>query len=338
MSHIRNQTHLELKTNTDLLGWFWGIIRLNTLNKPFLTIKDILKDCEAFQCQSEKCHKHILATEQGLRTHFTSQHRIKDHRDWRPVFKKISIKTKLKDNNIQESQVPTNHTPDQASSSSNPAHLILRANTISPKHGILRPLSTDEAISETLRMREVTDQIPALRTLYIRKRALLLSQVQSGVNLPPLTAKNKKRLKFALKDLFRAEINPILKEMLPVTDDWESWLAFEGIYEDALDKIRNLILFTKGRDPKRLYGTRRINVPLQTAKERTSEAIALHQTTQQELRKIKIFLQKIVETDRQDQEVLQDHRNRVTEVNRRSSEWTMKIVPILNKIPPEKRQ
>jgi hypothetical protein len=79
-----------------------------------------------------------------------------------------------------------------------------------------------------------------------QKKSLLLSQVQSGVNLPPLTAKNKKSLKFALKDLFTAEIKPILKEMLPLTEDWESWLSFEGIYDDALEKIRNLILFTKG--------------------------------------------------------------------------------------------
>jgi hypothetical protein len=73
LSHIKNHAHLELKTNTDSLGWFWGIIRLNILNNPFLTIKDILKNCEAFQCQSEKCHKHVLATEQGLRNHFPTQ-------------------------------------------------------------------------------------------------------------------------------------------------------------------------------------------------------------------------------------------------------------------------
>jgi hypothetical protein len=56
-----------------------------------------------------------------------------------------------------------------------------------------------------------------------------------------------------LKELLKIEINPLLEKMMPTPEDWNSWLIFEGIYEDTLHKIRQLIVTLKGRDIKKLY-------------------------------------------------------------------------------------
>jgi hypothetical protein len=343
--HMKNPEHIRLKTSTDLLGWFWGIISLNTKNNSFLTIKDMLKECEAFQCQSNKCHRHILSTEQGIRSHFSTQHRNRDRVEWRAPYKKVIIKTIMpeseninvqvpRDHSNQETNQETNQEANREVNTSDPVQLFLSTRRRPHKQGILCPTHTQVTDSEAENIQEANDQLTTVRRLYIQKRANLLSLVQSGVNLPPLTMKDKRKLVFPLKDLFKSEINPLLEEMLPKSDDWDSWLAFEGVYEDALDKIRKLIIHVKGRDVRRLYGTRKINVPLQIAREKVTDEMIVHQTTQRQLRKIKMFLQEIAESAPNDE---QNHQSSEAETNRRLLEWTKKIVPLLNAIKPEKR-
>jgi hypothetical protein len=338
VQHMKNPEHIRLKTNTDIIGWFWGIIKLNTIDNPFLTIKDLLKESEAFQCQSNKCHKHILSTEQGIRSHFSTQHRSRDKVEWRASYKKIIIKTimsELENDNTQPSRDHPNQEVNPETNTSDPVQLFLNTRRRPCKKGILRPIDTQTSDSEAENTQEANDRLTTLRRIYIQKRSNLLTLVHSGVNLPPLTMKDKRKLRFPLKDLFEYEINPLLEEMLPKTDDWDSWLAFEGLYEDALDKVRKLIIHTTGRDVRRLYGTRTINVALQTAREKATDEMVIHQTSQRQLRKIKMFLHEIAESAPDDD---QNHHYSEAETNRRLLRWTNKIVPLLKAISPEKRR
>jgi hypothetical protein len=116
------------------------------------------------------------------------------------------------------------------------------------------------------------------------------------VNLPPLTTKNKKKLIFPLKDIFKSEINPLFEEMIPKFDDWDSCLAIEGIHEDVREKIRKLLVHIKGGDVRKLYRTWKINIPLNAAREKVTDELIMHQTSQHQLRKIKRFLYEIAES------------------------------------------
>jgi hypothetical protein len=60
-----------------------------------------------------------------------------------------------------------------------------------------------------------------------------------------------------LIDRFKNEFNPLLEEFQPARDNFDEWLAFEGAYEECLDRIRRHIMKTRDRDEKMLYGTRR---------------------------------------------------------------------------------
>jgi hypothetical protein len=303
--HMKNPEHIRLKINTDLLGWFWGIIKLNTTDNPLITIQDLLKECEAFQCQSNKCHKHILSTEQGIRSHFSSQHRIKDRVEWRASYKKIIIKTIMTEAENDNAQTAIDHQNQETNPETNPSdpvQLFLNTRRRPCKKGILRPIDTQTSDLETENTQEANDRLTTLRRIYIQKRSNLLTLVHSGVNLPPLTMKDKRKLRFPLKDLFKYEINPLLEEIIPKTDDWDSWLAFEGLYEDALDKVRKLIIHTTGRDVRRLYGIRKINVALQAAREKATDEVVTQQTSQRQLRKIKMFLHEIAESAPDDEQ------------------------------------
>jgi hypothetical protein len=59
--------------------------------------------------------------------------------------------------------------------------------------------------------------------------------------------------------MFRGEVNPILVEMMPRTDEHEEWVAFEGVYEEYMHRMREHILLAIGRGSNRLYGEQRPN-------------------------------------------------------------------------------
>jgi hypothetical protein len=63
-----------------------------------------------------------------------------------------------------------------------------------------------------------------------------------------------RRVKTGLKDLFKYEINPMTQKIIPEKDDWDGWLAFEGVYEESMHRIREHIIRAIGRNPQRLYG------------------------------------------------------------------------------------
>jgi hypothetical protein len=121
---------------------------------------------------------------------------------------------------------------------------------------------------------------------------------------------------------------------MPTPEDWNSWLVFEGIYEDALHKIRQVIVTFKGRDIKKLYETKTIYPKLQAAREEVTETLIQRQSAQIHLtQKSQIFLEEIRERETEEQ----DTRNEAA-VNRKVIEWTQKISQIFDRIPEETRR
>jgi hypothetical protein len=65
----------------------------------------------------------------------------------------------------------------------------------------------------------------------------------------------------------------MMERMMPETAEWEEWIAFEGAYEEAMHRIREHIIHAIRRDPKRIYGERRLNSDVQKAVEQSAEVM-----------------------------------------------------------------
>jgi hypothetical protein len=74
-------------------------------------------------------------------------------------------------------------------------------------------------------------------------------------------------------ELLKYEINPLLEGMMPKPNDWDSWVAFETIYEIALHKMREIITHIKTRNPDRIYWRRRLIPKLLQAREQEDESL-----------------------------------------------------------------
>jgi hypothetical protein len=129
-----------MKSNIDLLGWFWGITKSNIAVNPYTTIGDLLKRSEAYQCMADNCGR-IFSSEQGLRSHFTTKHNIEDSTQWKASLRKIWMKTELVSEN-------PNEMPNTSNQENNNVHNIqapTRERRFQHEEGILRPFTTQEA-------------------------------------------------------------------------------------------------------------------------------------------------------------------------------------------------
>jgi hypothetical protein len=75
--------------------------------------------------------------------------------------------------------------------------------------------------------------------------------------------------------------------MIPEKDDWDGRLAFEGVYEELMHRLREHIIRAIDRKPQRLYGEKRLNPKLQTATEEVTETLFEIQSIRSSLRKLK---------------------------------------------------
>jgi hypothetical protein len=48
------------------------------------------------------------------------------------------------------------------------------------------------------------------------------------VNIPQLNAQQMRKVKEGLGDLFAGELNPLLEQMMPTSNQHEEWIGFEG--------------------------------------------------------------------------------------------------------------
>jgi hypothetical protein len=325
--HLEKSHNAKVITNT--LGWFWGIIKINITTNPLVSIKELLKENITYRCMADNCFQ-LCSTEHGAHIHFSRKHNLEDTQQWRAPIQKIQINTEFADENqelSQNIQNQENNSADQLPPNANSRRFL-------HDEGILRSFSQQETEREAVIRQELGEEQTRQREIYIQKRQLFLEMVQQGVNLPPLAKKDKKKLKVPLNELLKISINPLLEQMMPEPEDWNSWLAFEGVYEEALHKIRQLIISVKGRNIRQLYGIKSINPELQRAREQLTETLLHKQSAQIQLRKVKYFLQKIAIAETEEQ----DTRSQPA-IDRKVIEWTQKIAPILDKIPDEtKRQ
>jgi hypothetical protein len=125
--------------------------------------------------------------------------------------------------------------------------------------------------SETAAQREMKEHAEAerrqKRAEFIRKKEQYERNISRGMSIRKLNAYQMRRVEKDLSGLFRGELNLILEEMMPRSDEHREWAEFERPYEECMHRIREHILLAIGRDSNRRYGNRRVNPKLQAAAE-----------------------------------------------------------------------
>jgi hypothetical protein len=105
------------------------------------------------------------------------------------------------------------------------------------------------------------------------KRRKEFDTIRRETTLPQLNPGPMQRVKGGLSNMFKSERNRMLERMVPETDDSEEWLSFEGAYDESMRRIHEHIIRVIGRNPRRLYGERRLNPAPQAATEASEQTI-----------------------------------------------------------------
>jgi hypothetical protein len=74
------------------------------------------------------------------------------------------------------------------------------------------------------------------------------------------------KVKIGLVDFLKTEINLMMREFKPRTDEWEDRQAFEGAYEEVLPILRPHVVKTLKRDERKMHGFRKVNSRIQRAR------------------------------------------------------------------------
>jgi 3-dehydroquinate dehydratase len=143
----------------------------------------------------------------------------------------------------------------------------------------------------------------------------------------------------------------MMERMMPQSEEWEEWSGFEGAYEEAMHRIREHIIHAIRRDPRRLYGERRLNPDLQAAVEESAEAMIGIQKVRRDMKKLKDIIDTIVEEAESESEAEAEEGEgggeeveeadegedeaRNQERRRRQGKFTKRLSPILNLLSPE---
>jgi hypothetical protein len=82
----------------------------------------------------------------------------------------------------------------------------------------------------------------------------------------------------------------MLESMMREADSWEGLEGFQGAYEESMHRVREPIIVVIGRDRRRLYGDKRINLKIQVATEQVGEVVIKLQQTRRNFQKLKDML------------------------------------------------
>jgi hypothetical protein len=86
-----------------------------------------------------------------------------------------------------------------------------------------------------------------------------------GANKPQMTHAEMRKIKGGLMDLFKTEVNSIMREFKQRTGDSEDWQTCERACEEPLHLFRSHVLNILKRDEKTMCGFRKVNPIMQTA-------------------------------------------------------------------------
>jgi hypothetical protein len=128
-----------------------------------------------------------------------------------------------------------------------------------------------------------------------RKHEEHSNKMSLGVNILQMTQAEMRNIKVRLADLFKTEINLIMREFEPRTNDWEDWQAFERAYEEALHLLRLHIVKILKRDEKKTDGFSKVNPTMQTTRAEHWEKLFAKQDIQRRLLKLKSKLEQFEE-------------------------------------------
>jgi hypothetical protein len=306
MMHHGNHMHKGMAADIEALGWFWGTIRTIIKQNPRTIIGAILGGGSVWECMVQGCG-HFFSTEGSIQKHFTKTQGSRTVRGWKAPTRKLTQEWEMKGqaaNQREDESEREEGDGGEVSSDGEARPTQLDRLPIAPElpqaasqaaqqeeqRGQQADLGlriNPQLIIQQRREDRTNDEWQRTREDMIRRRDYLQSQVESGVTIPQLHTEQMRSVRQGLCDLSAQEINPMSTKFRPESGDWDGWQAFEGACEDSLHRIREHVIRAIRRDPKRLYGEKRLNPKLQAARERTTEMAIETQTIRREFTKSK---------------------------------------------------
>jgi hypothetical protein len=319
-SHVE-RLHKGMAGDIRALGWFWGTIRTLLRMNPGATVEAGLGGGELYRCLAPlpqhadgervgRCLK-LFPTVQSVRMHFGKSHAPRTRRGWKAEMEVLTQTWTMEgpgpaDEGAAETDDRTEAGAEAEAAQGSADEPVHREEPAPPRRGVRGEerhpdigLRSDPArVAQRVDEERVGRGVAQSREEMIRRKAELQAWAEKGVNIPQLSAEQMRGVKEGLGDLFRNEVNPLLAKFQPEQDDWEGWRAFEGAYEESLDRIRKHILRAIKRDPRRLYGERRVNPDLQAAREQQTESAVQIQAVRRELTRFKDVVHEIADAAR----------------------------------------
>jgi hypothetical protein len=253
--------------------------------KPQATIAEAFGEGRVYQCGHPNCGKSYGNT-RNLSHHHGMEHTgplaSNSNRPRREFFQSIEFERRKERMNQEQGQ-PEEANQEQQREERRVAPILHRRRRpdIHPNPLQADPDSQELETDHSMRYREQR------RREFRRKPDEHYDNTARAANIPLMSQAEIRRVKKGLMDPFKVEINPMMEEFEPRSDDHEYWLIFEEGYEKALDLIRLHIMRALKRDEKQLYGQKRINAKIQEARAKKSEELFMTQNIEARLMRLK---------------------------------------------------